>query len=46
MKVYRFLARRTDSKFNATILKRLIQSRTYRPPISLSKLVGLMANKG
>ena len=36
--LYRFLARRTDSKFNATILKRLFMSKMNRPPISVSKL--------
>jgi large subunit ribosomal protein L18e len=36
VKLYRFLARRTDSNFNKAVLKRLYQSRTNRPPISLS----------
>ena len=38
VKLYRFLARRTDSKFNKAVLKRLFQSRTNRPPVSLSFL--------
>ena len=36
VKLYRFLARRTDSKFNKAVLKRLFQSRVNRPPMSLS----------
>jgi large subunit ribosomal protein L18e len=43
--VYSFLARRTDSKFNATVLKRLFMSRTNRPPLSLSKLAAFMKGK-
>ena len=38
VKLYSILARRTDSAFNKLILKRLIMSRTNRPPLSLSKL--------
>merc|ERR1711881_501423 len=38
VKLYRFLARRTDSKFNKILLKRLFMSRTNRPPLSLSRL--------
>lgn len=45
VKLYRFLARRTESKFNAAVLKRLFQSRTNRPPLSLSKLAAFMAGK-
>ena len=37
-RIYRFLARRTGSRFNKTILKRLCQSRVTRRPISLSKV--------
>lgn len=33
------MARRTDSKFNKTVLKRLNQSRINRYPISLSRLI-------
>jgi large subunit ribosomal protein L18e len=39
VKLYRFLARRTDSEFNKVVLKRLYQSRVNRPPISLNKIV-------
>ncbi len=38
IKLYKFLGRRTESKFNKIIHKRLNQSRTTRYPISLSKL--------
>ncbi|CAJ0826716.1 16507_t:CDS:2 [Entrophospora sp. SA101] len=39
VKLYRVLARRTDSKFNKVILKRLFMSRVNRPPISISRLI-------
>ncbi|KAL2887939.1 50S ribosomal protein L18e [Ceratocystis lukuohia] len=39
IKLYRFLARRTDSSFNKVILRRLFMSRTNRPPVSLSRVV-------
>merc|ERR1712100_978587 len=38
VKLYRFLARRTDAKFNAVVLKRLFMSRSNRPPMSISKI--------
>lgn len=38
VKLYKFLARRTDSKFNKCVLKRLLNSRINRAPVSLSKL--------
>jgi large subunit ribosomal protein L18e len=38
VKLYRFLARRTDSDFNKVILKRLFASKTNRPPISIARL--------
>ena len=38
IKLYKFLARRTDSKFNKIVYKRLCQSNTVRYPISISKL--------
>lgn len=41
VKLYRFLARRTDSPFNRVILKRLFMARRHRPPLSLSKLIRL-----
>ncbi|NXT32740.1 RL18 protein, partial [Pelecanoides urinatrix] len=39
VKLYRFLARRTNSAFNKVVLKRLFMSRTNRPPLSLSRMV-------
>jgi large subunit ribosomal protein L18e len=39
------LARRTDSKFNAVVLKRLFMSRTNRPPVSIAKLAKQMDGK-
>ncbi|KAF8556281.1 ribosomal protein L18e [Imleria badia] len=39
VKLYRFLARRTDSKFNKVILHRLFLSKINRPPISLSRIM-------
>ncbi|KAF8541010.1 ribosomal protein L18e/L15P [Trichophaea hybrida] len=38
VKLYRFLARRTDSSFNKVILRRLFMSKINRPPVSLSKI--------
>ncbi|CAD8114172.1 unnamed protein product [Paramecium primaurelia] len=39
IKLYKFLARRTDSQFNVTILRRLQSTRTAKYPNSLSRLV-------
>ncbi|EYE97298.1 60S ribosomal eL18 domain-containing protein [Aspergillus ruber CBS 135680] len=39
VKLYRFLARRTDSNFNKVVLRRLFMSRINRPPVSLSRIV-------
>lgn len=44
VKLYRFLARRTDAPFNKVILKRLFLSKINRPPVSLSKIVSETAN--
>merc|ERR1712183_1070863 len=44
-KLYKFLARRTDSKFNKVILKRLNMSGRNKPPLSLSKLIKNMSSK-
>ncbi|MCJ1312699.1 hypothetical protein MMC25_006375 [Agyrium rufum] len=44
VKLYRFLARRTDSGFNKVVLRRLFMSRINRPPISLSRLANHAAN--
>jgi large subunit ribosomal protein L18e len=38
VKLYRFLARRTDANFNKVILHRLFLSKINRPPISLSRI--------
>merc|ERR1712018_547812 len=46
VKLYRFLARRTNAKFNSIVLKRLFMSRTNRPPISIARLVRNMKRKG
>ncbi|KAL0469896.1 60S ribosomal protein L18 [Neurospora intermedia] len=39
VKLYRFLARRTDSAFNKVVLRRLFMSRINRPPMSISRIV-------
>lgn len=44
VKLYRFLARRTSSKFNKVILKRLRMSRTNRPVVSMN-LINRYASK-
>ncbi|KAL1979378.1 hypothetical protein VTN96DRAFT_6082 [Rasamsonia emersonii] len=48
VKLYRFLARRTDSNFNKVVLRRLFMSRVNRPPVSLSRIVSNVtdAHKG
>ena len=45
IKLYKFLSRRTDSKFCATVLKRLHMSKVNQPPMSLSRLSKYMTNK-
>ncbi|ONK60121.1 uncharacterized protein A4U43_C08F14540 [Asparagus officinalis] len=45
VKLYKFLVRRTESSFNAVILKRLFMSKTNKPPISLKRLVSFMKGK-
>ncbi|KAG8629647.1 hypothetical protein KVT40_003512 [Elsinoe batatas] len=45
VKLYRFLARRTDAKFNQVVLRRLMMSKINRPPISISKIIATAANK-
>jgi len=37
-RLYGFLARRTDSKFNETVLNRLFMSRNNRPPVSIKRV--------
>jgi len=45
IKLYTFLARRTSSKFNKIVLKRLNQARKSRWPVSLSRIVKNLKNK-
>jgi large subunit ribosomal protein L18e len=45
IKLYKFLARRTDSKFCATVLKRLHMSKVNKPPIGLNRLSNYMSKK-
>ncbi|KAK3674479.1 hypothetical protein LTR78_005565 [Recurvomyces mirabilis] len=45
VKLYKFLSRRTDSGFNKVVLRRLMSSKINKPPISLSKIVAVSANK-
>jgi len=45
VKLYKFLARRTDSKFNKVIANRLCMTRVQKAPMSLSKLQSLMEGK-
>ena len=45
IKLYKFLARRTPSKFNKVISKRLGMSRNSRPPLSLKHLAKYMQGK-
>lgn len=44
VQLYRFLARRTDSAFNATVLKRLCMSNTSRPAVSLANVADAVKN--
>ncbi|KAM7170781.1 large ribosomal subunit protein eL18 [Macrochelys suwanniensis] len=46
VKLYRFLARRTNSCFNKVVLKRLFMSRTNRPPLALSRMIRKMKLPG
>merc|ERR1712184_47737 len=46
VKLYRFLARRTDAKFNKVILKRLFMSRINRPPVSIARVVRRVSKPG
>ena len=43
--LYRFLSRRTDSKFNTTVLKRLFMSKMNRPPMSLAKVMKFLSKE-
>merc|ERR1712136_419843 len=46
VKLYRFLARRTESKFNKVVLKRLYMSRINRPPMSVARVTRMMKKPG
>uniref|UniRef100_A0A6M2DGK2 Large ribosomal subunit protein eL18 n=1 Tax=Xenopsylla cheopis TaxID=163159 RepID=A0A6M2DGK2_XENCH len=46
VKLYRFLARRTNAKFNKIILKRLFMSRINQPPMSIARVARLMKKPG
>merc|ERR1711881_744587 len=46
VKLYRFLARRTDAKFNEIVLRRLFMSKINRPPLSLARLIRNMKKEG
>ncbi|KRZ18594.1 C-1-tetrahydrofolate synthase, cytoplasmic [Trichinella zimbabwensis] len=41
-----FLARRSGSKFNKIVLKRLLMARRHKPPLSLRRLANFMQRKG
>lgn len=45
VKLFRFLARRTDSSFAKVVLKRLYMSKTNRAPLSISRLARYMRGK-
>lgn len=45
VKLYTFLARRTNSDFNKVVLKRLITTRVQRPPVSVSSLTRRMKGR-
>ena len=45
VKLYKFLGRRVESKFNKIVFKRLLNSRINRTPVSLSRLVRMMNKK-
>ncbi|KAJ1585700.1 putative 60S ribosomal protein L18 [Ustilago hordei] len=46
VKLYRFLARRTDSRFNKAILRRLYMSKINQPPVSVSRVIYLTKSQG
>ncbi|KAK9477278.1 ribosomal protein L18e/L15P [Lipomyces japonicus] len=45
VKLYRFLARRTDAKFNQIILRRLFLSKANRPPVSIARISKALSEK-
>uniref|UniRef100_A0A671E340 Large ribosomal subunit protein uL15/eL18 domain-containing protein n=1 Tax=Rhinolophus ferrumequinum TaxID=59479 RepID=A0A671E340_RHIFE len=46
VKLYSFLDKLTNSTFNHAVLKRLLRSRTTRPPLSLSRMIPKMKLPG
>ncbi|CAN3373726.1 large ribosomal subunit protein eL18B [Diutina rugosa] len=46
VKLYTFLARRTDAPFNKVILRALFLSKINRPPVSLSRIDTVLKQKG
>ncbi|TNY22639.1 ribosomal protein L18e/L15P, partial [Rhodotorula diobovata] len=46
VKLYRFLARRTDSRFNKVVLRRLYMSKVNRPPVSISRIARQVSKSG
>jgi large subunit ribosomal protein L18e len=46
LQLYSFLTRRTDSGFNAVVLKRLNASRVNRVPLGLARVIRYMQSKG
>jgi len=46
VKLYRFLQRRTNKKFNRIVLKRLFMSKTNRPPMSLQRVARFLKKGG
>mmetsp|Transcript_12126 Transcript_12126/g.41022 ORF Transcript_12126/g.41022 Transcript_12126/m.41022 type:complete len:191 (-) Transcript_12126:167-739(-) len=45
VKLYRFLARRTESNFVRVVLKRLYMSKVNRPPMSINRVARYMKGK-
>ena len=45
VKLYRFLARRSDAKFNKIVLRRLFMSKINRPVVSLARILRKMKNE-
>merc|ERR1712228_67930 len=45
VKLFKFLSRRTDSKFCKTVLRRLVSSRVNRPPLSITKMIKHLGKK-
>ncbi|EFA81076.1 S60 ribosomal protein L18 [Heterostelium album PN500] len=45
VKLYKFLARRTGSKFNKIVLRRLIQTRSNKIAVSISRIANAMKDR-